>query len=93
MKLSLKPSQLLCLLFVALVTSDANAQIAKLTAVMTNMQATLYGVAITIFSIALMWVGFKMAFQHAKWSEVSDIAIGGIIAGGSTAIATYIFTA
>ena len=37
-----------------------------------------------------MWVGFKLAFQHAKWSEVSNIVIGAIIVGGAAGIASWL---
>lgn len=73
-----------------LMSSPAFAQIAKVNTVMTNVQAVLVGVAITVFTIALMFAGFKMAFQHAKWSEISNIVIGGILVGGSAGIAAWL---
>jgi type IV secretion system protein VirB2 len=74
----------------AMVTAPAFAQIAKVDQIMTNVESILRGVAVTIFTIALLWVAFKMAFQHAKWAEVSNIVIGGIIAGGSAGIASWL---
>ena len=74
----------------ALMASPAFAQISKVNSVMTNVQTVLTGVAITAFTIALMWAGFKMAFQHAKWSEISNIVIGGIIVGGAAGIAAWL---
>lgn len=70
--------------------SPAFAQIAKVNTVMTNVQTLLVGVAVTMFTIALMWAGFKMAFQHAKWSEISNIVIGGILVGGAAGIAAWL---
>lgn len=75
---------------VALMASPAFAQISKVNTVMTNVQTVLTGVAVTAFTIALMWAGFKMAFQHAKWSEISNIVIGGIIVGGAAGIAAWL---
>jgi type IV secretion system protein VirB2 len=74
----------------AAVTEPAYAQIAQVTTVMTNVQTVLTGVAITLFTIAILWAGFKMAFQHAKWSEISNIVIGGILVGGAAAIAAWL---
>lgn len=77
----------------AAATSPAFAQITKVNTVMQNVQATLVGVAITVFTLALMWAGFKMAFQHAKWSEISNIVIGGILVGGAAGIAAWLINA
>ena len=73
-----------------LAASPAFAQISKVNTVMSNVQTVLVGVAVTIFTLAIMWAGFKMAFQHAKWSEVSNIVIGGILVGGASGIAAWL---
>lgn len=73
-----------------LMTSPAFAQIAKVNTVMANVQAVLIGVAVTIFSICIMWAGFKMAFQQSKWTDVSNIVIGGILVGGAVGIAGWL---
>lgn len=70
--------------------APAYAQIEKVNTVMTNVQNVLAGVSVSVFTIAFMWVGFKMAFQHAKWAEVSNIAFGGIMAGGAAGIASWL---
>ena len=75
---------------VAATTMPAHAQIAQVTTVMTNVQTVLTGVAVTMFTISIIWAGFKMAFQHAKWSEISNIVIGGILVGGAAAIAAWL---
>ncbi len=69
---------------------NAYAQIAKVNTVMTNIQTVLTGVAIIAFTIAIMFAGFKMAFQHAKWSEVANIVYGGILVGGAAGIAAWL---
>ncbi len=74
----------------ALATMPAHAQIQQVTTVMTNVQTVLTGVAVTMFTISIIWAGFKMAFQHAKWSEISNIVIGGILVGGAAAIAAWL---
>jgi type IV secretion system protein VirB2 len=68
----------------------AFSQVTKVNMVMTNVQAVLVGVSITVLTIAILWVGYKMAFQHAKWSEVSNIVIGGILIGGAPGIAAWL---
>ncbi len=74
----------------AVATLPAHAQLAQVTTVMTNVQTVLTGVAVTMFTISIIWAGFKMAFQHAKWSEISNIVIGGILVGGAAAIAAWL---
>ena len=71
-------------------STSAFAQISKVDTVMTNIQNVLSGVAVVAFTIALIWAGFKMAFQHAKWSEISNIVIGGILVGGASGIASWL---
>ncbi len=77
-------------IFLATTSAPAIAQITKVDTVMTNVQNVLSGIAITMFTIALMWAGFKMGFQHAKWSEISNIVIGGILVGGAAGIAAWL---
>lgn len=68
----------------------AHAQIAKVNTVMTNIQTVLVGVAVIAFTLAIMFAGFKMAFQHAKWSEVANIVFGGILVGGAAGISAWL---
>lgn len=75
---------------IVVATMPAQAQIQQVTTVMTNVQTVLTGVAVTMFTISIIWAGFKMAFQHAKWSEISNIVIGGILVGGAAAIAAWL---
>lgn len=70
--------------------SPAFAQISRVNTVMSNVQTVLVGVSVTILTVAIMWAGFKMAWQHAKWSEVSNIVIGGILIGGASGIAGWL---
>ena len=70
----------------------AYAQISRVNTVMSNVQTVLVGVAVTLFTLAIMWAGFKMAFQHAQWSEVSNIVIGGVLVGGASGIAAWLIS-
>ena len=82
-----------CFLFTLAVLLEAHpawAQISKVNQVMTNVQTVLVGVAVTLFTVAIMWAGFKMAFQQAQWSEISNVVIGGILVGGAAGIAAWL---
>lgn len=70
--------------------AQAAGGLAQVNTVMQNVSAVLTGVGATMFTIAIIWAGFKMAFQHAKWSEISNIVIGGILVGGAAAIAGWL---
>lgn len=78
------------LMSMLMAAQPAFAQIDKVNTTMTMIQNVLVGVSLIAFTIALMWAGFKMAFQHAKWSEISNIVIGGILVGGAAAIAALL---
>ena len=84
------PSALTIGLLATTIPNIAFAQISKVNTVMSNVQTVLVGVAVTVFTLAIMWAGFKMAFQHAKWSEISNIVIGGILVGGAAGIAAWL---
>jgi type IV secretion system protein VirB2 len=77
-------------LLTILAAPPAFAQIQQVTTVMDMVHNVLQGASVTIFTIAIIWAGFKLAFQHAKWSEISNIVIGGILVGGATAIASLL---
>jgi type IV secretion system protein VirB2 len=78
------------LFMMALSAHPAFAQISKVNTVMSNVQTVLVGVAITVVTVAIMWAGFKMIFQHAKWTEISNIVIGSIFIGGAAGIAAWL---
>jgi hypothetical protein len=43
------------------------------------LQTVLLAVSGTTATIATLWVGNKMMFQQAKWPEVSQVAMGGLL--------------
>jgi len=79
-------------LAIAFVASPAYAQFQGPTAKLNTVQAALIGMGVTIITCALMWVGYKMAVQHAKWTEVTQVFWGGAIAGAAPIIAAWIFS-
>jgi len=88
----MKALQPIAVILVMLGTGPVFAQAApaNVTTTMTNIQTLLTGVAVTLFTISILWAGFKMAFQHAKWSEISNIVIGGILVGGAAGFAAWL---
>jgi type IV secretion system protein VirB2 len=66
-------------------------QIQQLTSGLDWIKTTITGIGVVVMVIAIMWVGFKMMFQHAKWSEVAMIFFGGILIGGAAAIGPQLF--
>lgn len=74
--------------FLALLLSfPAHAQVAKVDEVMQLVKNTLTGISVVFFTVTFIWAGFKMAAQHAKWSEIAHIFYGGILAGGASGFA------
>lgn len=90
MKRLLNVSALAPALALSMVANSAFAGIGRVNTVMTNIQVVLVGVAVVFFTCAIMFAGFKMAVQHAKWSEISNIVIGGILVGGAAGIAAWL---
>lgn len=74
----------------ALAATPAFAQLEKVTATFTVIQAVLVSISVICFTIALCLAGYKYAFQHARWVDISNIVIGGILVGGSAAIAAWL---
>jgi type IV secretion system protein VirB2 len=68
----------------------AFAQLDRATTVLTNVQTILTGVAVVVTTIAILWAGFKMLFQHHKWSEIAHIVIGGLFIGGAAGFASWL---
>lgn len=62
----------------------------KLNTTVTNVNAILVVVSISVVAIAIIWAGYKMIFQSARLADVANILIGGTLIGGATAMATYI---
>lgn len=65
----------------------------RVTGIVQNFQTILYSCSVLIVTIAFIWVGYKMIFQHAKWGEVAHIVIGGLIIGGAASFAGWLIPA
>jgi type IV secretion system protein VirB2 len=40
-----------------------------------------------ICSISIIWAGFRMMFQHARFGDIANVFIGGLFVGCATVIA------
>lgn len=76
-----------CLL--ALLLADpACAQItSQASTILNDISTGLTAIGVVICTIALMWAGFKVMFQHARFGEIAGIFIGAMLVGGASTIA------
>lgn len=74
-------------IFGLLVTSPAWAQLSQVNTLLTTIQTTLLGVGGVICSISIIWAGFRMMFQHARFGDIANVFIGGLFVGCATVIA------
>jgi len=72
--------------------NPAFAQLSQATTVLNNVQSVLTGLGIVVVTIAILWAGFKMIFQHHQWKEIAHIVIGAILIGGASAIAGWLIS-
>lgn len=64
---------LLTMLAIGISAMPAHAQLQKFNARLTDLQTALLGLGVAIITIAIIWVSYKMAYDHAKWAEVSRL--------------------
>lgn len=88
---TLAAAAFLTLLALAPELAHATASTDKVTDAVTNITALLTAVGIGIVTIAVMMAGYKMAFQGARLVDVSNVLIGGTLAGGAAGLAAWIF--
>ncbi|ERJ35418.1 Major pilus subunit of type IV secretion complex (VirB2) [Burkholderia sp. AU4i] len=43
-----------------------------------------------VCSISIIWAGFKMMFQHARFGDIANVFIGGLFVGCATVIAAML---
>lgn len=51
-----------------------------------DIEGWLKALGLTIITIALMFVGFRMAFQAAEWKDVAPVFWGGILIGAAATV-------
>ena len=76
---------------IAVMTSPAYAQFEKATQTLNTVQTWLTSIGAVCVTLALMFVGFRMAFHAAQWKDVAPVFWGGVLIGGGSAIAGMFF--
>jgi type IV secretion system protein VirB2 len=74
----------------AMVASPAYAQLEKVTSKLTALQVFLITASLTIITIAIMWAGMRMSYQHAKWADISHAFYGAVITGAAPGLAAWL---
>lgn len=54
------------------------------------IQTGLSMLSVTSGSIALMYSGYKMMFQSAKWAEIANVVYGSVFVSGATGISAWL---
>lgn len=80
----------ICLVSILLLASPAYAQLTQVNTLLTTIQTTLLGVGGVVCSISIIWAGFKMMFQHARFGDIANVFIGGLFVGCATVIAAML---
>lgn len=75
---------------IVVASSPAFAQLEKAKTTLTTVQTFLLSIAGVVITIAVMFVGFRMAFQAAQWKDVAPVFWGGVLIGGSSGIAAML---
>src|ERR1700761_3676049 len=70
--------------------SPARAQLSQVNTLLSTIQTTLLGVGGVICSISIIWAGFRMMFQHARFGDIANVFIGGLFVGCATVIASML---
>lgn len=70
-----------------LFATPAWAQLSQVNTLLNTIQTTLLGVGGVICSISIIWAGFRMMFQHARFGDIANVFIGGLFVGCATVIA------
>ena len=78
---------------VLFVASPAWAQLSQVNTLLSTIQTTLLGVGGVICSISIIWAGFRMMFQHARFGDIANVFIGGLFVGCATVIAGMLIPA
>ncbi|MFX1671611.1 TrbC/VirB2 family protein [Paraburkholderia sp. A2WS-5] len=72
------------------ISTPAYAQLSQVNTFLTTIQSTLLSVGAVVCSISIIWAGFKMMFQHARFGDIANVFIGGLFVGCATVIAAML---
>lgn len=85
--------ELAVLISTLLLSTSARAQLSQVNTLLNTIQTTLLGVGGVICSISIIWAGFRMMFQHARFGDIANVFIGGLFVGCATVIAGMLIPA
>jgi type IV secretion system protein VirB2 len=74
------------------VVSPAFAQLSQANTFLQSVATALEGVGVVVCTIAILWAAFKLMFQAARFTEISHIFIGAMLAGGAATFAGWMFS-
>ncbi|WP_105132015.1 TrbC/VirB2 family protein [Burkholderia sp. BE12] len=86
-KISLMYLRIVVASALVMTTVPASAQLTQVSTLLITIQNTLLGVGGVVCSISIIWAGFKMMFQHARFGDIAHVFIGGLFVGCATVIA------
>jgi len=73
-------------------TGSVGAVQTRVTDVVSGFQGILFGIGALVLSMAVMYVGYSMAFAGKKWSDVANVAYGATIAGMGSMLVGWLFS-
>ncbi|WP_027782047.1 MULTISPECIES: TrbC/VirB2 family protein [Burkholderia] len=85
--ISLVPLRIVVASALVVTAVPASAQLTQVSTLLITIQNTLLGVGGVVCSISIIWAGFKMMFQHARFGDIAHVFIGGLFVGCATVIA------
>lgn len=66
--------------------------ISKVNTLMQNISTALYAVGAIVFTIAIMWTGFKVMFQGNTMRECAPVLIGGVLVAAASSISAWVMS-
>jgi type IV secretion system protein VirB2 len=75
----------------SLFSFPANAQFTKATTALTTLQSWLFGLGITVATLAILFVGYRMMFKRESFADHSHVFWGGLVAAMAPTIAAWFF--
>lgn len=64
----------------------------RVNSVVQGFQGIMFGIGAFVLSAAVLYVGYGMAFNGKKWSDVANVAYGATIAGMGTMLVGWLFS-
>jgi len=71
-------------------TASAAASFTQLDTTLQAVVGWLQGAGVAAVTVAIIWAGYKMIFQHARWTDVATVVLGAVLIGAAATIATLL---